>query len=135
MKVAHVLLRFDAPGGVETNVREVTRRLRAAGEDVEVFASDLYDEGRWERRSDYAPVVDGVPVHRFPVRKRLVPGLTMPMMVGLIDALAEAIGRVWEDRDLARRLGEYGRDQVIPRFQWDRLADRLDAIYREVTSR
>jgi glycosyltransferase involved in cell wall biosynthesis len=88
LKVAHVLLRFDAPGGVETNVREVTRRLRAAGEDVEVFASDLYDEGRWERRSDYAPAVDGVPVHRFPVRKRLVPGLTMPMMVGLIDALA-----------------------------------------------
>jgi len=90
VKVAHVLLRFDAPGGVETNVREVTRRLRAAGEEVEVFASDLYDEGRWERRTGYAPVVDGVPVHRFPVRKRLVPGLTMPMMVGLIDALAES---------------------------------------------
>ncbi|MGP8158291.1 MAG: glycosyltransferase family 4 protein [Thermoplasmata archaeon] len=90
MKVAHVLLRFDAPGGVETNVREVTRRLRSAGEEVEVFASDLYDEGRWERRTGYAPVVDGVPVHRFPVRKRLVPGLTMPMMVGLMDALAES---------------------------------------------
>ncbi len=90
MKVAHVLLRFDAPGGVETNVREVTRRLKAAGEDVEVFASDLYDEGRWERRSDYAPVVEGVPVHRFPVRKRLIPGLTMPMMAGLIDALSES---------------------------------------------
>ena len=90
MKVAHVLLRFDAPGGVETNVLEVTRRLRAAGDDVEVFASDLYDEGRWERRTGYAPVVDGVPVHRFPVRKRLVPGLTMPMMVGLIDALADS---------------------------------------------
>ena len=90
MKVAHVLLRFDAPGGVETNVREVTRRLRAAGEEVEVFASDLYDEGRWERRTGYAPTVDGVPVHRFSVRKRLVPGLTMPMMVGLIDALADS---------------------------------------------
>jgi glycosyltransferase involved in cell wall biosynthesis len=90
VKVVHVLLRFDAPGGVETNVREVTRRLRAAGEEVEVYASDLYDEGRWERRSGYAPVVDGVPVHRFPVRKRLVPGLTMPMMVGLVDALADS---------------------------------------------
>ncbi len=90
MKVAHVLLRFDAPGGVETNVREVTRRLRAAGEEVEVYASDLYDEGRWERRTNYPAVVDGVPVHRFAVRKRLVPGLTMPMMVGLIDALAES---------------------------------------------
>ena len=89
MKVVHVTLRFDAPGGVETNVREVTRRLRAAGDAVEVFASDLYDEGGWERRHDYAPEVDGVPVRRFAVRKRLVPGLTMPMMVGLVDALAE----------------------------------------------
>jgi glycosyltransferase involved in cell wall biosynthesis len=85
-----VTLRFDAPGGVETNVREVTRRLRAAGEDVEVYASDLFDEGRWERRANYAPTVDGVPVRRFPVFKRLVPGLTMPMMVGLIDALADS---------------------------------------------
>ena len=90
MKVVHVTLRFDAPGGVETNVREVTRRLRAAGDDVEVFASDLYDESRWERRTGYAPEVDGVPVRRFAVRKKLVPGLTMPMMIGLIDALAES---------------------------------------------
>ena len=116
MKVAHVLLRFDAPGGVETNVREVTRRLKAAGDDVEVFASDLYDEGRWERRSSYAPEVDGVPVHRFPVRKRLIPGLTMPMMVGLMDALAESgadvlhahshrYGHVLETAAVADRLG------------------------------
>jgi len=116
VKVAHVLLRFDAPGGVETNVREVTRRLKAAGDDVEVFASDLYDEGRWERRSSYAPEVDGVPVHRFPVRKRLIPGLTMPMMVGLMDALAESgadvlhahshrYGHVLETAAVADRLG------------------------------
>ena len=90
MKVVHVTLRFDAPGGVETNVREVTRRLREAGDSVEVYASDLYDEGRWERRSNYPPIVDGVPVRRFPVFKRLIPGLTMPMMVGLIDALAQS---------------------------------------------
>jgi len=116
VKVAHVLLRFDAPGGVETNVREVTRRLRAAGEDVEVYASDLFDEGRWERRSGYPPVVDGVPVHRFPVRKRLIPGLTMPMMVGLIDALSASgadvlhahshrYGHVLETAAVADRLG------------------------------
>jgi len=116
VKVAHVLLRFDAPGGVETNVREVTRRLRAAGEDVEVYASDLFDEGRWERRSGFPPVVDGVPVHRFPVRKRLIPGLTMPMMVGLIDALSASgadvlhahshrYGHVLETAAVADRLG------------------------------
>jgi glycosyltransferase involved in cell wall biosynthesis len=90
VKLVHVTLRFDAPGGVETNVREITRRLAAAGDDVRVFASDLYDEGRWERRSDFRSEVDGVPVRRFPIRKRLVPGLTMPAMVGLVDALSES---------------------------------------------
>lgn len=50
-------------------------------------------------------------------------------------ALAGAILRVWEDRDLARRLGEYGRDRVVPRFRWDELVDRLDALYREVVGR
>lgn len=90
MRVAQVTLRFDAPGGVETTVRELSGRLRARGEQVEVYASDLYDEGRWERRNDFSPSVDGVPVHRFPVYKRLVPGLTMPLMVGLIDSLVAA---------------------------------------------
>jgi glycosyltransferase involved in cell wall biosynthesis len=90
MKVALVSLRFDAPGGVETTVREVARRLRSAGDDVGVFTSDLYDEARWVRRSDFAPEVDGVPVRRFPVRRRIVPRLTMPMMVGLVDALADS---------------------------------------------
>ncbi|MCI4343071.1 MAG: glycosyltransferase family 4 protein [Thermoplasmata archaeon] len=89
MKIAQVALRFDAPGGVETNVREVSRRLLAAGEEVEIFASDLYDEASWDRRSGYAPVVDGVPVHRFAVRKRLIPRLTLPLMIGLMDALSE----------------------------------------------
>jgi glycosyltransferase involved in cell wall biosynthesis len=88
MKIAQVTLRFDAPGGVETNVREVSRRMRASGEDVEIYSSDLFDESRWDRRSNYAPIVDGVPVHRFAVRKRLIPGLTMPMMIGLMDGLA-----------------------------------------------
>jgi glycosyltransferase involved in cell wall biosynthesis len=90
VKVVHVTLRFDAPGGVETNVRELSSRLRAAGDDVEVFASDLYDEASWDRRSGYRPVVDGVPVRRFPVRRHLVPRLNLPMMVGLIDALADS---------------------------------------------
>jgi glycosyltransferase involved in cell wall biosynthesis len=85
-----VTFRFDAPGGVETNVREVARRLRAAGEEVEVFSGDLYDEARWERRTEFPTEVDGTPVRWFPVRKRLVPGLTLPVMVGLLDALRES---------------------------------------------
>jgi glycosyltransferase involved in cell wall biosynthesis len=88
MKVAQVSLRFDAPGGVETTVRALAVGLAQRGDSVRVYASDLYDEGQWERRSNYPPQVDGVPVSRFPVFKRMIPGLTMPMMSGLIDALA-----------------------------------------------
>ncbi len=116
MKVVHVTLRFDAPGGVETNVRELAKRLRAAGEEVEVFASDLYDEASWDRRSNYRPVVDGVPVRRFAVRRHLVPRLNLPMMVGLIDALASSgadvihahshrYGHVLQAAAVARRCG------------------------------
>ena len=90
MKIVHVTLRFDAPGGVETNVRELARRTRSEGDEVEVFASDLYDEARWDRRAEFRPAVDGVPVRRFPVHRKLVPFVTLPMMVGLIDALAES---------------------------------------------
>ncbi len=116
MKIVHVTLRFDAPGGVETNVRELSRRLREAGDEVEVFASDLYDEANWDRRSNYRPSVDGVPVRRFPVHRRLVPHLNLPMMVGLVDALAESgadvihahshrYGHVLQAAAVARRTG------------------------------
>ncbi len=116
MKIVHVTLRFDAPGGVETNVRELARRQRQAGDDVEVFASDLYDEASWDRRSNYRPVVDGVPVRRFAVRRHLVPRLNLPMMVGLIDALADSgadvihahshrYGHVLQAAAVARRTG------------------------------
>jgi glycosyltransferase involved in cell wall biosynthesis len=59
-----------------------------------VYASDLYDEATWDRRSGYRPTVDGVPVRRYPVRKRLIPGLTMPLMVGLMDDLAASGSQV-----------------------------------------
>ncbi|HUI38645.1 MAG TPA: glycosyltransferase, partial [Thermoplasmata archaeon] len=87
MRIAQVAFRFDAPGGVETTVRELARRLQAAGDAVEVYASDLYDEARWERRA-FPPEVEGIPVHRFRAHRRLLPGLTLPMLVGLVDALA-----------------------------------------------
>ncbi len=90
MKIVQLALRFDAPGGVETTVRELSRGLAAAGDQVEVFASDLFDEPAWIRRTDYPPTVDGVPVRRFPVVKKMIPGLTMPMMAGVMDALSES---------------------------------------------
>ena len=100
MKIVHVTLRFDAPGGVETTVREVTRRLAAQGEEVEVYASDLVDESGWVRGTEFRPVVDGVPVRRFPVLRRpllqlgsgarALRGVSLPVMPGLVDALCES---------------------------------------------
>jgi glycosyltransferase involved in cell wall biosynthesis len=90
VKIAQVTLRFDAPGGVELNVREVSKRLVQRGHQVEVFASDLYDESRWERRSNYRPIVDGATVHRFPVYKKVIPGLTLPLWPGLMTSLASS---------------------------------------------
>lgn len=88
MKVALVSFRFLAPGGVETNVWETAVGLRRAGADVTVFAGDLYDEGRWERRTDRPARVDGVAIEWFPTVRRMIPFVTMPMFPGLIDGLA-----------------------------------------------
>jgi glycosyltransferase involved in cell wall biosynthesis len=55
-------------------------------------------------------------------------GLLVPP--GSVPELSAAIRRLWEDPALGRRLGEYGRSTVVPRFTWEALADRLDAIYR-----
>ncbi len=102
MKVVHVTLRFDAPGGVETTVRELTRRLKAVGDEVEVYASDLVDESRWIRGREFRTEVDGVPVRRFgvlrrpfpsprsPLLRRAAEGISLPILVGLVDALRES---------------------------------------------
>jgi glycogen synthase len=47
-------------------------------------------------------------------------------------ALADALRQIFTDPGLGRRLGHHGRVETVPRFTWDRLVDRLDAIYREV---
>jgi glycogen synthase len=57
-------------------------------------------------------------------------GLLVPP--GSVPDLVRALRVLWTDRDLARRLGDYGRTSVVPRFTWEALADRLDALYREV---
>lgn len=52
-----------------------------------------------------------------------VSGLLLPP--GDDDALVEAVARLIEDRDLARRLGEDGLRRVHERFTWDHVARRL----------
>lgn len=51
---------------------------------------------------------------------------------GDVPALTEAIERLWEDESLARQLGTYGRDHVVPRYTWDRAVDALEQVYGEV---
>jgi len=51
---------------------------------------------------------------------------------GDVAGLGEAISRLWEDEPLAKRFGEYGREQIVPRYTWDRVVDGLEQVYREV---
>jgi glycosyltransferase involved in cell wall biosynthesis len=57
-------------------------------------------------------------------------GLLVPP--GDAPALEAAIERLWTDRELAERMGRYGRTEVVPRYRWELVAERLDAVYREV---
>ena len=46
--------------------------------------------------------------------------------------LATALDRLWTDPEAARRWGEYGRTEVVPRFGWEEIAGRIDRVYAEV---
>ena len=54
--------------------------------------------------------------------------------VGDSDALAEALGNLLEDEPRRRELGERARRIAIERYSWDRIAERLEQIYREVAA-
>lgn len=47
-------------------------------------------------------------------------------------ALASAIGRVLDDAELSRRLGQAGRRRARERFSWDAVARRVEALYGEL---
>ena len=50
-------------------------------------------------------------------------------------ALATALLSLWDDPERRRRMGEFGRDQVVPRYSWDEVAARLRALFEEVAGR
>jgi len=52
----------------------------------------------------------------------------------VVDGLAAALARLAGDRDLRERMGRAGRDRVLSYYLWDKLGDRLAAIYGEVLS-
>jgi glycogen(starch) synthase len=51
---------------------------------------------------------------------------------GDVPALADAIGRLLDDPDLARRLGQAGSEQTLRQHTWDHVYDRVLAIYHAV---
>ena len=66
MRILQLCTRFPpAPGGVETHVLEISKRMRGAGHDVRVFTSDLFSETPFVRLTERADNVLGVPVTRF----------------------------------------------------------------------
>jgi glycosyltransferase involved in cell wall biosynthesis len=51
------------------------------------------------------------------------------------EALAEAILRLYRDRDLGRRLGAAGRERVVAKFTWGHFRERLLEAYAEARRR
>jgi D-inositol-3-phosphate glycosyltransferase len=48
------------------------------------------------------------------------------------EALAHAFQELWGDETTRVRWGTYGRESVVPRYQWDRVVDKLQGVYAEV---
>ncbi len=59
-------------------------------------------------------------------------GLLVPP--GDARALGAALDRLWSDPDLGRRLGEFGRSEVVPRYTWELAAQRIDRLYRSLSA-
>ncbi len=53
----------------------------------------------------------------------------------LAEALAAALARLLRDEELRRGMGHRGRDRAVREFGWDRVAERVLEVYREVAGR
>jgi len=80
---------FPAPGGAETHIFEIAKRLRAHHE-ITIFTSDLYREVPFKRLPSDHPQflkVEGIPVRRFrgytlggDMHYVFMPGMSLPML-------------------------------------------------------
>jgi len=118
----------DAPSSVRVTgfVRDVASELRAAS--VHVFPSECEGSAKvtYEASSCGLPqittreagdvVVDGET------------GIVIPP--NDVDALAEALLRLFHDPDLRARMGAAGRLRVVENFTWEHFRDRIRAAYR-----
>jgi phosphatidyl-myo-inositol alpha-mannosyltransferase len=74
-------------------------------------------------------IASDIPGYREVVRDQ-IEGLLVPPRDP--EALSRSVGDVLEDADLAKRLGEAGR-QRARRYSWDTVAAEIEEVYREVT--
>jgi glycosyltransferase involved in cell wall biosynthesis len=51
-----------------------------------------------------------------------------------VAALGQALLQLWPDEHRRRALGAYGRTEVVPKYRWDAVVDRLESLYRELAS-
>ncbi|MGP8078443.1 MAG: glycosyltransferase family 4 protein [Thermoplasmata archaeon] len=148
---AHLLL-VGEDGGMAGRIDERVRRLDLSGRVHRVgYVRDdatlatLYREARMlALPSEYEAfglvlleaMAQGTPV----VASRVggIPEVVEDGVTGLLvpprssGALSEAIARLWDDPALGARLGSAGRTTIVSRHTWDRVADRLETLYREV---
>jgi glycosyltransferase involved in cell wall biosynthesis len=54
---------------------------------------------------------------------------------GDVDELAERLEQLAGDDELRRRMGEAGRERVLPRYSVERLIDDVDALYRSLLAK
>ncbi len=47
--------------------------------------------------------------------------------------IAAAVNRIFENKELATRMGARGREVVAKRFTWTQIAERFDKLYRDVS--
>jgi L-malate glycosyltransferase len=45
-----------------------------------------------------------------------------------VDALARALARLTDERDLRERIARQGRELIVTRFDWERATARLEAL-------
>ncbi len=118
-----VTVRGSAPAA---ELRDV---YRAADVVVSVPSSDSSPRSVWEALACGRPVV----LSDLPwAREELVHGehaLIVPLEVG---AVAEAIGRALDDRDLADRIGANGRALAVAELDPSTCTARIDRLYREI---
>ena len=80
-----------------------------------------------------------------PVVASRLPGFELVMRDGvdgvMVDrpddeaGFATALGRLLDDRALARKMGAAGRQRAISTFSWPVVADRLEALYEHLRQR